>query len=87
VFHTKPKEKKLVSTNAHISMEKVGAIFFRTYPPTFNAKSRRPNTKNCSNSMHGDLGVVQSNFFALNILFLGVESRRLKTKKIALATL
>jgi hypothetical protein len=26
--------------------------------------------KNCSNFVHGDLGMVQNNFFALSLLFL-----------------
>jgi len=26
--------------------------------------------KNCSNFVHGDLGMVQNSFFALNLLFL-----------------
>jgi hypothetical protein len=39
-------------------------------PHTFSAKVGSWTQKNCSNFVHGYLAMVQSNFFAFNLLFL-----------------
>ncbi len=38
-------------------------------PPTFDVENRKASAeKNCSNFFHGDLGMVESNIFALGLL-------------------
>ncbi len=50
-----------------INMAKINFSCF--WHSTFNLESRRLNVqKNCSNYVHGNLGMVQSNFFVLGLL-------------------
>ncbi len=51
----------------------VESNFFCSWPPTFDIESKKPFAKKCSNLFHGDLGMVETIFFAFNFFFLTLK--------------
>jgi hypothetical protein len=47
-----------------------------SWPPTFDIENRRLSVKkNCSNFFHGDLGILETNFFVCCLLLLASNKK------------